>query len=331
MQVTYFFRKPFMDYHKSIEGLFSVILKNMPKSVEANQYEMKWKSKGFVKRLMNSVDVIGRQGSINHITGDIHYTAAFMKKGKTILTIHDLAPLHRGNRFKRALIRFFWFQMPAWRVEKVTVISEFVKEQLLEEISIPASKIEVVYDCVPGDLVPIPEPLHHSRPVILHIGTMPNKNLDNVVKALTGLDIELLILGKLSKDQTKLLEGSGIGYKAYYDLDYEDVKKLYGRSNIVLYASQYEGFGLPILEANAIGRPVITSNVTSMPEVAGDAAMLVDPMRPAEIRSAITTLIDDKELRAHLVAKGFENIKRFQPKTIALQYASLYQKIIEKS
>jgi len=331
MQVTFFFRKPFMDYHKSIEGLFSVIMRNLPEDVVAKRYEMKWISKGFIKRLLNSLDVVGKQGRVNHITGDIHYTAAFMRKGKTILTIHDLAPLYRGNRLKRALIRFFWFQMPTRRVDKVTVISEFIKKQLMEEISIPPSKIEVVYDCIPDDIKSLPEATTHELPVVLHIGTMPNKNLENVINALTGLEIKLLILGKLNPGQAAMLNASGVDYESHYNLDYEEIKKLYGRSNIVLYASQYEGFGLPILEANATGRPVITSKVASMPEVAGDAALLVDPFSITEIRTAVIELIENHTLRKSLVMKGFENVKRFRPKAIAAQYASLYKQILSES
>ena len=88
----------------------------------------------------------------------------------------------------------------------------------------------------------------------------------------------------------------------------------------------YEGFGLPILEAQATGRPVITSNEASMPEVAGDAAILVNPYEVVEIKEAVEKIISDKKLREDLIKKGIENIKRFTPEKIAENYASLYRK-----
>jgi glycosyltransferase involved in cell wall biosynthesis len=99
-------------------------------------------------------------------------------------------------------------------------------------------------------------------------------------------------------------------------------------SDILFFASTFEGFGMPILEAQAIGRVVVTSNILSMPEVGGNAALYVDPYSIEQIRDAICILKNDKILRNSLIDKGFENIKRFNPDTIAFQYEALYQEII---
>ncbi len=88
---------------------------------------------------------------------------------------------------------------------------------------------------------------------------------------------------------------------------------------------------MPILEANAVGRPVVTGNCTSMPEVAGDAAVLVDPWDPASIRSGILSIIQDPNLRAQLVSRGFENARRFDPQKIAEQYLAIYQRLAESA
>ena len=97
---------------------------------------------------------------------------------------------------------------------------------------------------------------------------------------------------------------------------------------MVVFVSTYEGFGLPILEGNAVGRPVITSNISSMPEVAGDAACLVNPFDEAEIRNGVLKVIKESSYRQELVAKGLINVKRFRPEEIAKQYAELYKDII---
>jgi glycosyltransferase involved in cell wall biosynthesis len=97
---------------------------------------------------------------------------------------------------------------------------------------------------------------------------------------------------------------------------------------MVVFVSTYEGFGLPIVEANATGRPVITSNICSMPEIAGSAACLVDPSDCSSIRQGILRVMNDDGYRAGLVAMGFDNVKRFRASLIAAQYAELYHDIL---
>ena len=93
----------------------------------------------------------------------------------------------------------------------------------------------------------------------------------------------------------------------------------------------YEGFGVPILEANALGRPVITSTTTAMPEVAGEGAVLVDPYKPEEIRQAVQRLIEDDAFRMDLVKKGYQNVQRFKPEMVAAKYEELYKRVVEEN
>jgi glycosyltransferase involved in cell wall biosynthesis len=251
-----------------------------------------------------------------------------MRKSRTILTVHDMRLLLSGSKLKTAVIKFFWFTMPSWRVRYITVISEFSKKELMRLTGIPAGRIRVVYDCVSPDLEPSPRAFNTARPVILNVGTTPNKNLHRVIPALEGMDVTLVIIGKLNDEQHELLKKHAIRFENYFNLPYEEVLEQFRRSDILLFASTYEGFGLPILEANSIGRPVITGNNTSLPEVAGDAALLVDADSVSAIREAVTRLISNAGLREQLVERGFENVKRFHPAMIGEQYARIYEELL---
>jgi glycosyltransferase involved in cell wall biosynthesis len=290
---------------------------------------MKRNSIGLWKRVFNAFDAVFHQGQINHITGDVHYIAILLKKQRTVLTIHDLRILSSGGGLRTAVIKFFWFTLPGIRVRYVTVISEFIRQELIRLTHIDPAKILVVHDCISTAIEPSPREFNPSEPVILQIGTTPNKNLHRVIPALAGLDIKLLIIGKLTAEQTELLSTHRIRYENYFDLPYNEVLEKYRQADIVLFASLYEGFGLPILEANAIGRPVITGNNTSLPEVAGDAALIIDCGSTDAIRGAVTALIGDPALREKLVINGFENIKRFHPETIGMEYAAIYEIMIK--
>ncbi len=328
MQTVFFFRKANAPWHHSIEELFGTIIAALPGSVTPVNYVMKKNSTGLLNRVINTIDAARHQGEINHITGDVHYIALFMKKRKTLLTIHDLRILSGGGVLKRAVLKFFWFTMPAMRVRYITVISEFIKKELMQKTGIDGSKILVVHDCISADIRPTTKPFDAGNVVILQVGTTPNKNLERVIPALGGLNITLVIIGKLTEEHLALLQKHGITWENKFNIPYREVLEQYRRADLILFASLYEGFGLPILEANAIGRPVITGNNSSLPEVAGDGALVIDAESTDAIRQAVERLMGDERLRKMLVEKGFENMKRFLPGKIGSEYAAIYERML---
>jgi glycosyltransferase involved in cell wall biosynthesis len=209
----------------------------------------------------------------------------------------------------------------------VTVISEETKRQLMRHVRVNPDKVIVIPDPISETFRACPKEFNADCPQILHIGTKENKNLPRLVQALAGLRCKLQIVGKLNERQIEALQAAHIDYVSATDLTQEQMWKCYCEADLVSFVSTYEGFGLPIVEANAVGRPVVTSNVSSMPEVAGGSACLVDPHDVASIRAGIERVIGDRTYRDALIQAGFHNAERFRVADVAQQYISVYRKI----
>ena len=130
-----------------------------------------------------------------------------------------------------------------------------------------------------------------------------------------------------SSDLVQQLQAQGIRVENHCGLGEAEVIEQYRRADLVAFASTLEGFGMPILEAQSVGRPVVTSNCTSMPYVAGDGAVFVDPFSVASIRAGLLQVIEDGALRAALIERGRRNARRFDSDTIAALYRDLYQSL----
>ena len=328
MRVTFYHRRAQSDF--SIRRVFEDVRCALPDSVVARVAVSRFPSKGIWRRVYNVVEAAFRQGDVNHITGDVHFLAFFLRKRKTLLTILDLVSVHRLKGWRRAVLLFFWYWLPIKRVTVVSVISEFTKKDLLGHIKVDPRKVRVVYCPVPSDFTPCAREFNAAKPVILQIGAGPNKNLERVAEALRGIPCHRRIVGKLTDRQVVALRQSGGEYSVTSNISDAELVEEYRRCDMVVFASTFEGFGLPIVEAQAIGRPVVTSTLCSMPEVAGDAASLVNPFDVACIRNGILKVINDPVYREELVRRGFENVKRFRAEEIAQKYDDIYRELLTK-
>jgi len=163
--------------------------------------------------------------------------------------------------------------------------------------------------------------------LVLQVGTTENKNIERLAAALCGMPCRLHVVGALSARQLRALRDNRIDYVPSVGLSREQMAALYREADIVALVSTYEGFGLPIVEAQATGRVVVTSNAFSMPEVAGGAACLVDPLSVESIREGLIKVATDEAYRTRLIDAGFENVHRFRCNSIAEAYASLYERV----
>lgn len=287
-------------------------------------------TKGLWPRVKNVAWAVRHQGDINHVTGDVHYLAIGLRPDRTILTIHDCYNLERLSGLKRWIMRVFWFDWPIRHAAIVTVISEETKKQLLRFVQVPEGKIVIIPDAISPIYQPSPKPFRSDCPQILHVGTMRNKNLPRLIQAVQGLKCSLKIIGVLENAHRLQLQESGISYDAKANLTEREMYQAYCDADLVSFASTYEGFGMPIIEAQWVERPVVTSNCSSMPEVAGEGACFVNPFDVDSIRQGLQQVIDDAAYRASLVEHGRKNRVRFSLVEVARAYVSLYEQLSDR-
>lgn len=324
--VTHFMRRPGPGRY-SLERLYDDVRQHLPRDIDVAVHRSRFESRGVWRRLYDILAATSYQNDVNHVTGDANFLTFCLAKRRTVLTILDCGILDRLNGLRRWIVWLFWFWLPARRSAAIVTISSAAKRELLRHLRCDPAKINVIHCSVSSEFSPRPKAFNSERPRVLQIGVTDNKNLARVVEAIRGLRCELVIVGRPSAVQIEMLAKSGVEYTVRADLSRESLVAQYEESDIVLFASTYEGFGLPIVEANAVGRPVVTSNLLSMPEVAGDAACLVDPYDVKSIRAGIRRVIEDAAYRDELVRRGFSNAERFNVGFIAEQYAGLYRAI----
>lgn len=308
----------------SIEELFSQITLNLQKRVKFHHsYTVK------EYNLLKNIFLLSKDNSkINHVTGDVNYLCLGLPKNNTILTVHDLGHYENTLKgWKKHIYKFLWLDLPFNSVGNITCISEFTKERIIKYCKIDPSKIKVIYNPYPKEFHYSPKSKINEVPIILQIGSGHNKNVEKLILAVKDYRCKIVFIGRLSNITLGLLEIYNIDFICRTNLTYQEIYEEYVKCDLLYFASTYEGFGMPIVEAQAVGRPVITSNVAAMPEIAGDGAILVDPTNENDILDAIKTICDDETKRTELVNNGLKNIERFEIDKICNSYFELYQSI----
>jgi glycosyltransferase involved in cell wall biosynthesis len=265
------------------------------------------------------------QGEINHVTGDVNYLGLLMRRPRTILTIHDSASMERLDGWRRRLYSLIWLRLPVWHAARVTVISKSTLEETLSFLGTGRSKIVLIPNCTTHEIVGTPRVFSVTDPRFLVVGTKANKNLLRITAALKGIPCRLVVVGELSDVHRKAIDENALCVENHFNVSDAEIAALYQKADAVLFVSTYEGFGLPILEAQAAGTPLITSRRAPMQDVAGPGSCLVDPEDVADIRRAVLRVLYDEAYRLELVRTGTENVRHYLPETIAARYAFLYE------
>ncbi|MGI4727971.1 MAG: glycosyltransferase family 4 protein [Janthinobacterium lividum] len=326
-EVILVYRKQF-PHTFSIEFIFDKIKNSLQSTLIIKKYILPRYSNSSFNRLINFIAILFLPGKIIHVTGDVHYTILGAWFKLRVLTIHDLAFMHQNKGAKRSILKWVYIILPVKFAHRVTVVSEATKTDLLKYVSVDPQKIQVIPDFISEIFQPISDKKFNKiQPKILQIGTAFNKNIERLAEAIDNINCELIIVGNLDQSQVTILQKFKINYTNKVNLSEQELLLEYKKADLLVFISTIEGFGMPILEAQACGLPVVTSNCSSMPEVAGDAAMVVDPFDIQDIKDGISALINNEKLREEVVKKGFENVKRFSKEKVVAQYNLLYQEL----
>jgi len=277
-----------------------------------------------------------------------------LPRTRSLLTVHDLSFLRVPDAASPSLRRYLEAVVPrsVKRADHVLADSQATKDDLIEIYRTPADKISVLYSGVDSrfgrvtDEMALKEVLdrHDLKDIkyVLSVGTVqPRKNYSGAIRALSiirdqGIDLHYAIAGGsgwLEDEMYRSIRETAMEDRVHIlgFVPDEDLPALYSGARALLAVSLYEGFGLPVLEAMACGTPVITSNVSSLPEVAGAAGILVDPLDTEAISNAIMRPLTDAALRRQLVAAGLEHVKRFTWASAASQLKSIYDEMLGAS
>ena len=256
-----------------------------------------------------------------------HYLPVISPK-KSIIAIFDVSYLHFPNLFRKKDL----YQLKAWggfsikKSAKIITISKASKSDIIKAYGVNPDKVAVVY---PG-LKLINTPLLSmenltkkfgiSKKYILFVGTIqPRKNIVRLIEAFAKLkneSLELVIVGKKGWQYKEIFDAPKKfevdGKVRFLDsVSDDELSSFYKNAEFFILPSLYEGFGLPVIEAMSYGCPVITSNISSLPEAGGDAALYVDPNSVTDIASKMQKLLNDEELKKELIEKGYKQAKKF--------------------
>ena len=260
---------------------------------------------------------------------------------KKVLTVHDLSFVKFPElfTFAKRLYKRLMTPLSLKRADRIIAVSQNTKNDIVAIYGVAPEKITVVHNGVGNNFVPVKDEASlkcaknkYGLPdrYVLCVGTIePRKNIIRLIKAYEKIMARqpLVIVGKPGWLSEPIIKGIRSSDRVIWldNVETHDLPAIYSLASLFVYPSLYEGFGLPVLEAMACGTPVITSDLSSLPEVAGDAALLVDPNSVDEIALAIKRLLEDQGLRKDLISKGCLQAKKYSWEKCARETTKVYE------
>lgn len=279
----------------------------------------------------------------------VGFSAPLIRSCKVVSTVHDLIGLIYSDHLS-PWSKFYWKR---WlphsfsKADHLIASSENTKRDILKFLHYPEHRISVIPLAADERFKALDKKktsgclskYFRFNDFILSVGTLePRKNLKNLIFAYSMLSKDLrksyplVVVGKQGwgeDDLGRLIEGTGLKEDIHFTgyISDEELVNFYNAAALFVYPSLYEGFGLPILEAMSCGTPVISSNLSSIPEVTGDAAFLIDPLKPKEIADAMKSLLLNRSLRESMGSRGLERSKLFSWERVAKLTTEVYESV----
>ena len=268
----------------------------------------------------------------------------------SVISILDVSYLHFPKLFKKKdLYQLkFWGRFSIGKASKIITISKSTKHDIIKAYNVSEKKVTVVYPGIKQvsgiqyrvlSMSDLSKKFGIDRDYILFVGTLqPRKNVEKLIEAFSVIkkkDLQLVIVGKkgwMYEDILNAPEKYGVTDRVKF-LDFvtdEDLPSFYKNAICFVLPSLYEGFGLPILEAMKYGCPVLTSNVSSLPEAGGDAALYFDPQDVEDIAKKINQVISDENLRSEMIKKGYQQVKKFSWEKTAKETLKILEELDSK-
>jgi glycosyltransferase involved in cell wall biosynthesis len=294
-----------------------------------------------------------------------HFNVPILCPTKIIITIHDLIltkfPTARATTLGPQLYRIknLAYKLVIWlgvkRAKKILAVSKFTRNDIAKQFNVNPNKIVVTYEGVANltrtlsvESEKIIPDYNIAKPFLLYVGNAyPHKNLEGLIKVFKRIiekqgDMQLVLVGKEDYFYNRIMKyAESVGLWSKGDgknkvifpgfVPDEKLEVLYKKALAYIFPSFYEGFGIPPLEAMSRGCPVVSSNKTCMPEVLGDAAIYFNPEDENEMRSQIERIIKDGDLRADLIKRGYERVKKYSWQECARQTLEAYYEVLKKN
>jgi glycosyltransferase involved in cell wall biosynthesis len=300
------------------------------------------------------VVLAGRRAGIELLHAP-YWTNPLWSPWPTVVTVHDVIQLvlPEYRMLPRQRVYFGLVTRALRRATAIIAVSECSRRDLIRTVGVPADRVHVVENAIPETLQPVTDPdalaavrarYGLGEQFVLYLGANDRrKNLDGLIRGYAALPqtlrdrYRLVIAGRqwphdhpLYPDPRRVVQELGVGDRVVFTggIPQEEKATLLSAATVFAFPSLYEGFGLPVLEAMACGTPVLTANGSSLPEVTGDDAVLVDPSQVEAIAAGLATLLESPELRHDLARRGIERAKRFRWPDVAERTIAVYRRAL---
>lgn len=317
MKILFIFRKK-TNARFSLESVFQSI----GFSLESQGHEVSY---FYVNNFFDLLRLSKIDCDIAHITGDINYVAFLFLNSKKVLSIHDVGHLMSLRGIKKYIYKKIWFDLPIIFSKKVifssnsTVINaKSHNVSTKDALVMPLTSLNLFFD------------IGHNKKFsssqrLLHVGTQENKNLIGSIKIASKLNQSLTVIGAPSLKEEKFAKDLNVRLLTYTNINKDELLSIYKQHTVLIFPSFHEGFGLPIIEAQAAGLLVITSNLAPMNEVAGvNSSILVDPFRLDKSIDSILSIINDEKRFKSLLKRGYKNALNYDSLRVSQKYINLY-------